>query len=81
MGNTLGGNPKNGFNLYFHPDVTPDPSEEPTFKSEYGFEKARKERGFLLHKPKKMNLYFVQFFFCFSNDCYRRANDICQIST
>lgn len=45
MGNILGNNVQNGINLYFDPDVTPKPSEEPTFKSEFGFEKSRKERG------------------------------------
>ncbi|CAG9862047.1 unnamed protein product [Phyllotreta striolata] len=46
MGNTLGfGNTfNNGFNLYFHPEVTPGPYEEPTFDPLSGFEKGRKKR-------------------------------------
>lgn len=41
----MGNVPSNGYNLYFHPDVTPSPLESPTFKSEFGFDKPRKERG------------------------------------
>lgn len=45
MGNAFGGYIGNGFNLYFHPEIQPDPSKEPTFDPNLGFPNGRKERG------------------------------------
>ncbi|KAF7273196.1 NADH dehydrogenase (ubiquinone) B18 subunit [Rhynchophorus ferrugineus] len=38
------GNHLNGFKLYFHPEVTPGPKEEPTFDPLLGFPEGRKPR-------------------------------------
>lgn len=35
----------NGWNLYFHPEIQPDPNKEPTFDPNLGFANGRKERG------------------------------------
>lgn len=45
MGNNLGYLPSNMYDLKFHPEVTPDPSEEPTFDPLLGFPNGRKPRG------------------------------------
>lgn len=45
MGNTFGYYFENGYNLYFHPDIQPDPAKEPTFDPNIGFPNGRKERG------------------------------------
>lgn len=45
MGNAVGNFPSNGFNLYFHPEITPNPLEDPTFDPNLGFPNGRKERG------------------------------------
>ncbi|KAJ3655678.1 hypothetical protein Zmor_014799 [Zophobas morio] len=44
MGAAFGYFPESGFNLYFRPEVTPGPDEEPTFDPCLGFENGRKER-------------------------------------
>ncbi|KAJ8978446.1 hypothetical protein NQ317_017649 [Molorchus minor] len=44
MGNAVGTYPVNGFKLYFHPEVTPSPYEEPTFDPNLGFAGKRKPR-------------------------------------
>ncbi|XP_049824084.1 NADH dehydrogenase [ubiquinone] 1 beta subcomplex subunit 7 [Aethina tumida] len=44
MGNSVGNIPQTGFNLHFHPEVTPSPLEEPTFDPNLGFPNGRKER-------------------------------------
>ncbi|KAG5881793.1 hypothetical protein JTB14_037090 [Gonioctena quinquepunctata] len=44
MGNGMGHIPESGFKLYFHPEVTPSPLEEPTFDPLLGFESGRQER-------------------------------------
>ncbi|KAJ8972543.1 hypothetical protein NQ314_000130 [Rhamnusium bicolor] len=41
MGNSYA---HNGYNLYFHPEVTPSPVEPPTFDPNIGFANGRKER-------------------------------------
>ncbi|KAJ8920021.1 hypothetical protein NQ315_011671 [Exocentrus adspersus] len=43
MGNDFSNIPR-GFNAYFHPEITPGPTEEPTFDPQLGFPKERKER-------------------------------------
>lgn len=45
MGNSFGNIPTSGFYLYFYPEITPDPREEPTFDPNLGFPNGRKERG------------------------------------
>lgn len=45
MGNAVGYVHENGFNLYLHPEVQPNPREEPTFDPNIGFPEGRKERG------------------------------------
>lgn len=40
----MGHIPQNGFNFYFHPEVTPGPDEEPTFDPMLGFPNGRKQR-------------------------------------
>ncbi|XP_044265168.1 NADH dehydrogenase [ubiquinone] 1 beta subcomplex subunit 7 [Tribolium madens] len=47
MGAAFGYFPESGFNLYFHPEVTPGPNEKPTFDPLLGFENGRKERVML----------------------------------
>ncbi|CAH1990190.1 unnamed protein product [Acanthoscelides obtectus] len=44
MGNSVTTYATGGFNLYFHPEITPSPLEEPTFDPLMGFENGRKER-------------------------------------
>ncbi|CAH1156012.1 unnamed protein product [Phaedon cochleariae] len=44
MGNAVGNIPQSGFNLYFYPEITPSPLEEPTFDPLMGFENGRKKR-------------------------------------
>ncbi|XP_023012841.1 NADH dehydrogenase (ubiquinone) B18 subunit [Leptinotarsa decemlineata] len=44
MGNGFGHVPRTGFDLYFKPEITPSPHEEPTFDPLLGFESGRKER-------------------------------------
>jgi hypothetical protein len=48
MGNAFGYYPESGFKLYFNPDVTPSPFEEPTFDPCLGFPNGRRERGIYL---------------------------------
>lgn len=45
MGNSFGNYGTNGYNLYFHPEIQPDPTKEPTFDSNLGFPNGRKERS------------------------------------
>ncbi|XP_060528386.1 NADH dehydrogenase [ubiquinone] 1 beta subcomplex subunit 7 [Cylas formicarius] len=44
MGNSWGNIPRTGFDLYFHPEVTPGPLDEPTFDPSLGFPEGRKKR-------------------------------------
>ncbi|XP_065173393.1 NADH dehydrogenase [ubiquinone] 1 beta subcomplex subunit 7-like [Atheta coriaria] len=44
MGNAMGNMPNNGINLYFHPDVTPDPLKPPKNDPLDGFPNGRKLR-------------------------------------
>lgn len=45
MGNSFGYIPEGGWNLKFHPEITPDPSKDSTVDSNLGFEGERKKRG------------------------------------
>lgn len=53
MGNAVGHEPMNAWNLYLHPEVTPSPVEEPTFDPNLGFENGRKERV-MIATPEQM---------------------------
>ncbi|XP_050303838.1 NADH dehydrogenase [ubiquinone] 1 beta subcomplex subunit 7 [Anthonomus grandis grandis] len=44
MGNFMGHVPQNGIDVYFHPEISPDPREEPTFDPLLGFPNGRKPR-------------------------------------
>lgn len=45
MGNSFGNVLQSGFVLHNHPEITPGPTEEPTFDPLLGFEGGRKKRG------------------------------------
>lgn len=44
MGNVFGNYFENGWNLYFHPEIQPNPTKEPTFDPNIGFPNGRVER-------------------------------------
>ncbi|XP_072394809.1 NADH dehydrogenase [ubiquinone] 1 beta subcomplex subunit 7 [Diabrotica undecimpunctata] len=44
MGQAFGHTINNGFDLYFHPEITPSPLEDPTFDPLEGFQNGRKKR-------------------------------------
>lgn len=44
MGTAFSNVPENGFNRYYHPEITPGPSAKPTFDPNKGFHGKRKER-------------------------------------
>lgn len=72
MGNAMGNFPNNGWNLYFHPEVTPSPTEEPSFDPLMGFEGGRKKRGKNCRFIFEMILQSLMCFLCICrNDCYR----------
>lgn len=64
MGAAFGYFPESGFNLYFHPEVTPGPNEKPTFDPNLGFENGRKERGIYI-----ISLIVIYYCYC-SYACY-----------
>ena len=45
MGNAFGYNIDNAFSRLFYPEITPDPTSEPTFDTHLGFPKERVERS------------------------------------
>lgn len=64
---------KSGFNLHFHPEVTPGPDEEPTFDPLIGFPDGRKPRGRYLFYTSLATYCYVN---PFRNEGYRSRNEI-----
>lgn len=57
MGNNIGYSHENGIKLFLHPEVQPNPLEEPTFDPNLGFSNGRKERGRCVYVTIKFEGY------------------------